>query len=93
MKQSDKDKLKNIDLEKTLNDLEAFRINAHKQIDENPFIMKKMDIFWRLAAWQAGVKNPRSQADYMKDEIDTMARDQKERIIENYAVLSQSKET
>ena len=28
-----------------------------------------MSLFWRLSARLAGIKNPKSQADYMKEEI------------------------
>lgn len=57
-------------LEETLDELEKFRLNTHKQIDDNPFIKKKVDFLWRLAGYRLGIRNIKSQAEYMKEQID-----------------------
>lgn len=43
--------------------------NAFKQIDDCPFISKKMSLIRLLSAKLANIENPKSQADYMKEEV------------------------
>ena len=53
-----------------LAEIEQMKQDAFKQIDECPFILHQKGLFWRLSAWLCGVKNPLSQAEYLKRDVE-----------------------